>query len=80
MKILFYIIVGIFVFLGVGTLSFAAHTKFKKPFLLLTGFCYLSGAVIAYLSSSWWTFAISFFSAFLAGYFFGDSSDGSTEC
>lgn len=68
----FYLMFGIFMFLGLGTLNAAAQTKVRNTHLVLCSLCYLSGAIAAYLTSSWWPFIISFCLVFFAGSLFRD--------
>ena len=60
MKIFFYILIGVFTLLGLGTLSAASQTKFKHIGLILGAFCYLGAAFAAYHFTSWWAFLIGF--------------------
>ena len=72
MKIVFYIILGLFGLMGIGTLNSAAQLKFKHLGLLLGGLAYLVGAITAYGLDSWWPLAIGFGLALLSRFLFGD--------
>jgi hypothetical protein len=59
-KIIFYILVGVFALLGIGILNTAKASLSKSFGLILGGLSYLGAAVIAYATSSWWPFVIGF--------------------
>jgi predicted membrane channel-forming protein YqfA (hemolysin III family) len=72
MKIVFYILIGLFALFGIGTLNTASQLKFRHFGLILGGLCYLGGAIGAYTLDSWWPFLIGFGLAWVIRFLGGD--------
>lgn len=58
LQVLFYVVIGLFLLLGLGSLSAASRTNFRHIGLIFGALCYLGTAIGAYYFSSWWAFLI----------------------
>jgi len=59
MKIVFWIVIAIIIFLGYQPLKVAAAYRFKQPKLVLEGLSFWLLAAIALVSASWWPLIIA---------------------
>lgn len=73
MKVLFYIVVGVFILLGLGAILFIRDAKSDKLMNLLGGLTYLVSGVLAFLIDSWWILLIGFVIAFFLQYIINKS-------
>ena len=59
MKIVFWIVIAIIIFLGYQPLREAAAYRFKQPKLVLEGLTFWLLATIALVGASWWPLIVA---------------------
>lgn len=74
MKILFYIVIGLFGLFGFGILESARRSKHIGLFLGAS--CYLGAGILALALSSWWPLLGGFLLSFVVRGIFGDPFRG----
>ncbi len=72
MEIVFYLFLGAFVLLGIGSLNSGSQFKPWSTALILTGILYIGGALVAYTLDSWWPLLVCFLSTYVIRYIWGD--------
>jgi len=71
MQTVFYIFIGVFSLLGLGTLNTASQFGFRHLGLTFGGMSYLGGAIAAYSLDSWWALLVGFGLTFVFRFLFG---------
>ena len=72
MEIIFFLLIGVFVLLGIGSFNSGSQFKPWNIALILAGTSYIGGALIAVTLDSWWPLLVCFLLTYLIRFIWGD--------